>query len=171
MSHNYYYMDVSHASLTPNDVVRLVVEDTVDANGNAANARKAVNAYKAAYNADRRVDGHHGAFFAGKLADLYLALAKSSFGTKNYADAADAVRESLNYQPDKPEATALEQKCMQQATAMLKDAKDHMAKKNYANARDLARQVVHILPSSDPRSAEAEALAKQATEAARQDGE
>ncbi len=148
------------------------VEDALnDANGNAANARKAVNAYKAAYNADRRVDGHHGAFFAGKLADLYLALAKSSFGTKNYADAADAVRESLNYQPDKPEATALEQKCMQQATAMLKDAKDHMAKKNYANARDLARQVVHILPSSDPRSAEAEALAKQATEAARQDGE
>jgi len=151
--------------------VKSVEDALADASTNASNARKAVNAYKAAYNADRRVDGHHGSFLAGKLADLYLALAKSAFGSKNYADAADAVRESLNYQPDKPEATSLEQKCMQQATSMLKEAKEHMAKKNHAEARDLARQVVHILPSMDPRSAEAEALAKQATEAARQDGE
>ena len=151
--------------------VKSVEDALADANANASNARKAVNAYKAAYNADRRVDGHHGTFLASKLADLYLTLAKSAFGSKNYRDAAETVRESLNYQPDKPEATALEQKCMQQATAMLKEAKEHMAKKNYSAARELAHQVTGILPSMDPRFAEAEALGKQATEAARQDGE
>ena len=33
MTYNYYYMNISHANPGPNDVIRLVVEDTVDANG------------------------------------------------------------------------------------------------------------------------------------------
>ena len=36
VSHNYYYLNVSHPSPAPNDVVRLVIEDTVDGNGNGA---------------------------------------------------------------------------------------------------------------------------------------
>ncbi|MFZ4577605.1 MAG: FHA domain-containing protein [Myxococcota bacterium] len=146
------------------------VRDELDtASGASSSPRKAAGAYKAAYNADRRVDGAHGGWLAGKIADAYLAVAKASFAGKNYADAADAVREAMNYQPDKPEAVQLEGRCVAQASSMLKEAKDNMSKKNYAAARDLARQVVRILPSIDPRAAEAQDIAKQATEAARQD--
>ena len=149
--------------------VKAVEEELNKAGAAGANARAAANAYKAAYNADKRVDSHHGGFLAGKIADAYLAQARTAFGAKNYADAADAVRESMNYNPDKPESLALEAKCVQQASVMLKDAKGHMEKKNFAVARDLARQVVRIVPSMDPRYGEAQDIAKKATEAFQQD--
>jgi pSer/pThr/pTyr-binding forkhead associated (FHA) protein len=151
--------------------VRQVEASLNDAQAAGTNARKAIAAYKQAYNADKRVDGTHGGFIAGKLADGYLGLAKANLAAEKYADAFEDAQESLNYQPDKAEANQIVDKCVQQAATMLKKAKDLMDKKNYLGARDLARTVAHILPASDARQAEAQEIAKKATELSRQDAD
>jgi tetratricopeptide (TPR) repeat protein len=151
--------------------VRQVEASMNEAQSAAANSKKAIAAWKQAYNADRRVDGTHGAFIAGKLADGYLAQSKANLSAKKYSEAFEDAQEALNYQPDKAEANQIVDKCMQQATTMLKDAKDLMEKKNYLGARDLARTVAHILPASDKRAQEAQDIAKKATELSRQDAD
>lgn len=151
--------------------VRQVESSLNEATASASNPRKAIAAYKQAYNADRRVDGTHGAFIAGKLADGYLGQAKANLAAKKYSDAFEDAQEALNYQPDKAEANQIVDKCVQQAGTMLKDAKDLMDKKNYLGARDLARTVAHILPASDARHQEAQEIAKKATELSRQDAD
>ena len=151
--------------------VRQVESSLNEAQSAGQNGRKAIAAYKQAYNADRRVDGTHGAFIAGKLADGYLSQAKANLAAKKYADAFEDAEEALNYQPDKAEANQIVDKCVQQAATMLKDAKDLMEKKNYLGARDLARTVAHILPASDARAQEAQDIAKKATELSRQDAD
>jgi hypothetical protein len=139
-----------------------------EAGAAGTNARKAATAYKVAYEADKRIDGHHGSFIAGKIAEAYLAVAKTAFAAKNYADATDAVRESLNF-GEKPDALALEEKCVAQAGAMLKQAKDDFSKGNYASAGELARKVMRIVQSMDPRAAEAQDIVKKATAASTKD--
>lgn len=151
--------------------VRAVETALNEAQAAGSNTRKAIAAWKQAYNADRRVDGIHGGFIAGKLADNYLAQAKAELAAKKYAEAFEDAQEALNYQPEKAEANQIVDKCMAQATTMLKDAKDLMDKKNYLGARDLARTVAHILPASDKRAQEAQEMAKKATELSRQDAD
>ncbi len=151
--------------------VRQVEASINEAQSAAANSKKAIAAWKQAYNADRRVDGTHSAFIAGKLADGYLAQSKANFAVKQYSQAFEDAQEALNYQPDKTEANQIVDKCIQQAATMLKDAKDLMDKKNYLGARDLARTVAHILPASDKRAQEAQDIAKKATELSRQDAD
>ncbi len=151
--------------------VRQVEASMNEAQAAGSNAKKAISAWKQAYNADRRVDGTHSGFIAGKLADGYLGQAKANLAAKKYADAFEDAQEALNYQPEKAEANQVVDKCMQQAATMLKDAKDLMDKKNYLGARDLARTVAHILPASDKRAQEAQEIAKKATELSRQDAD
>ncbi len=151
--------------------MRQVESSLNEAQAAGANTRKAIPAWKQAYNADRRVDGTHSGFVAGKLADAYLTQAKADLAAKKYADAFEDAQEALNYQPEKAEANQIVDKCVQQAATMLKDAKDLMDKKNYLGARDLARTVAHILPASDKRQQEAQDIAKKATELSRQDAD
>lgn len=151
--------------------VRLVESSMNEAQAAGTNTKKAIPAWKQAYNADQRVDGTHGVFLAGKLADGYLSQAKANLAAKKYADAFEDAQEALNYQPEKAEASQIVDKCMQQAGTMLRDAKDLMDKKNYLGARDLARTVAHILPASDKRAQEAQDIAKKATELSRQDAD
>lgn len=151
--------------------VRQVETSLNEAAAAGSNAKKAIAAYRKAYDTDRRVDGAHGAFIAGKLADAHLGLAKAAMSGKKYADAFEEANEALNFQPEKTEATQIVEKCMAQAGSMLKDAKDLMDNKKYMAARDLARTVAHILPASDKRAQEAQEIAKKATEMSRQDAD
>ncbi|MSP91667.1 MAG: FHA domain-containing protein [Myxococcales bacterium] len=144
--------------------VRQVEAAINEAGAAGTNARKATTSYKNAYNADKLIDGHHGAYLTGKIAEAYLLVAKTALAAKNYGDAVEAVREGMNYD-EKPEMKTIEDKCIAQASVMLKEAKDHFAKKNYAMARDLAGQVVRIVSSMDPRAGEAQEIRKKATEA------
>lgn len=149
--------------------VKAVQDGLTDATAPGVSARKAVAAYKVAYNADRRIDGFLGGFLAGKIAEAYVAQARDSFGKKQFADASEAAGEALNFMPEKAEAQQIIDKCNAQAAVMLQQAKSHFDKKNYGEARDLARQVAHILPASDKRAQEAQDIAKKANEANNQD--
>jgi len=130
-----------------------------------ASPLKRAKAFKKAYTADRRVDGHFGPALVRKLAAAYVAAGKAFYKGHRYPEAADAVREAMNFDPENNEAMDLEQKCIGQAGKLLQKAKDHMNKANYATARDYARQVTRILPGMDPRAAEAREIRKKASEA------
>ena len=131
----------------------------------ASNPLKRARAYKKAYNADHRIDGHFGPALVGKLTKAYVEAAQMLFKGHRYAESADAVREAMNFDPENAAAQKLEQQCINEAGKMLKKAKDHMGRQNYATARDYARQVTRILPAMDPRAAEARKIRQKASEA------
>ncbi|GEM_PF-3454771 len=122
-------------------------------------------AYKKAYAADRRIDGHFGPTLVRKLVAAYVDAGKALFKRHQYPAAASAVREAMNYDPDNSQAQKLDEACIKQAGKMLQKAKEHMNRKNYATARDLAGQVTQILPGMDPRAAQAREIRKKASEA------
>ena len=126
---------------------------------------KRARAFKKAYSADRRIDGHFGPSLVRKLATSYVEAAEAFYKGHRYPEAADAVREAMNFDPENAKAQKLEQMCIDEAGKILKKAKDHMNRKNHATARDYARQVTRILPAMDPRAAEARKIRKDASEA------
>jgi tetratricopeptide (TPR) repeat protein len=126
---------------------------------------KRARAFKKAYGADRRIDGHFGPSLVTKLSGAYVQAAKALFKGHRYPEAADAVREAMNFDPESADAQRLEKQCIDEAGKLLKKAKDHMNRKNYATARDYARQVTRILPAMDPRAGEARKIRKDASEA------
>ena len=126
---------------------------------------KRARAFKKAYAADRRIDGHFGPTLVRKLSAAYVQAGKALYTGHRYPEAADAVREAMNFDPENTEAQKLEQQCIEQAGKLLQKAKEHMNKSNYATARDYARQVTRILPGMDPRAAEAREIRKKASEA------
>lgn len=122
-------------------------------------------AWRKAYAADKRVDGHFGAMLIKRLTAAYVTAGKQLYKGAHYAKAAEAVREAMNYDPENAEAMKLEDRCMSQAVKLLGKAKQHMAKGNHATAQSLAREVMGVLPSMDPRAAEARNIAKKAAAA------
>ncbi|MCO4763528.1 MAG: FHA domain-containing protein, partial [Myxococcales bacterium] len=130
-----------------------------------ANPLRQAKAWRKAYAADKRVDGHFGAMLIKRLTKAYVIAGKQLYKGGHYAKAAEAVREAMNYDPENAQAMKLEDQCVSQAAKLLSKAKAHMAKKNYATAQGLAREVMGVLPSMDPRAAEARNIAKKAAAA------
>ncbi len=130
-----------------------------------SNPLKQASAFRKAYAADKRVDGHFGPMLVKKLTAAYVTAAQAFYKRGRYAKASEAVREAMNYDPENAKAMKLEDQCMSKAAQLLAKAKSHMEKKNYATAQGLAREVMGVLPTMDPRSAEARDIAKKAAAA------
>jgi tetratricopeptide (TPR) repeat protein len=129
----------------------------------AGGGAKAARQYRKAYSADKQLDGSHGSFLIGKLVAAYVELAEQEFAARRYVEARDAVDEAMNYDPENARAQAIQQKCINEASKILQEAKTQMKNGSVGTARDKARQVMGILPPLDPRHAEAKAIFEKAS--------
>lgn len=141
------------------------VGESVNGAGSASNPAKAARLWHKAYKADRRIDNHHGPYLVKMLTVAYVSAAKEYYDARRYAEAAEAAREAMNFDPDNAQAMALDDKCRDAAQRMLKEAEAQLAQGSYASARDKARQVMKILGMMDPSAQKAGEIAKKAQEA------
>ncbi len=147
------------------EAMREVAEGFQAAEANAGSPGKAAKAWVKAYEADKRIDGHHAPFLVKKVSSSFVAAADQAFKAKRYDAAHEAVQEAMNYDPDSTAAMELDDKIKAAARQMLKDAERHLKEKNYITARDQAKKAALILGSSDPDAAKAKEIVLKANDA------
>jgi tetratricopeptide (TPR) repeat protein len=141
------------------------VAEGINGAGSAGNPAKAAKLWHRAYKADRRIDGHHVPFLVKKLTEAYVAAAKQYYNARRYAEASEAAKEAMNFDPENTEAMGIDDKCREAAKRMLKEAEAQLAQGSNASARDKARQVMKILGMMDPDAQKAGEIARKAQEA------
>lgn len=126
---------------------------------------KAAEQWRRAYDADKRIAGHHGAFLKEKLAVAMIGAARSLLKGGKLAEAAAKARDAMDANPDMLEVLDLVDECQRTAKERLQEAERQMAAKNYGKAKELAEQAMRAFKALAPSAPEA-TKARQVLEAA-----